>query len=171
MDITEVELEAIHQTLHRLEQRWVFPLPDSNLFYAYSALPVAEFLPTVQEVSALTEGRRFMDIGCGIGTKLALMHVMGWRVAGLDRHGPYIESARELVPEADVIHADLREIDRFDADLVYMYRPGVSDELEEELERHVVERMTVGSLFFLPDRELDAIDGMTKISRWLWEKR
>lgn len=170
MDITEVELEAIHQTFFRLETRWVGSLPDASVYFGYDALPIAEFLPSIQEAMRLTSGRRFIDIGCGIGTKLALMHCLGWQVAGLDRHLPYIETARELVPEADLIHADLREIDRFDADLVYMYRPGVSEELEAELERHVTERMQPANMLFLPDRDLDAIDGMVKLSRWLWAK-
>lgn len=144
--------EAVHQTLHRLEKRWLPPIPDAHVFFAYDPLPIREFFPQIEVATAATTGRRFLDVGCGIGTKLALMHVLGWQVAGIDRHEPYIAVARELVPEATLTQADLRDVDCFDADLVYMYRPGVSEQMASALERHVIERMRPGSLLFLPTR-------------------
>lgn len=161
--------EAVHQTLHRLERRWLPPFPpDADVFYAYDPLPVAEFFPTVEVASALTSGRRFLDVGCGIGTKLALMHVLEWEVAGIDRHLPYLEIARDLVPEATLTHADLRDVESFDADLVFMYRPGVSDETAVALELHVAQRVSAGTLLFLPTRTLP--EGVTaeRLDSHLW---
>ncbi len=122
------------------------------MFFAYDPLPVAIFLPGIRAASAMTAGRRFLDVGCGIGTKLALMAGLGWEVAGIDRHPPYIESALDLCPEAELTVADLRDTETFDADLVYMYRPGVSDETASALEAHVEARVRPGTVLFFPTR-------------------
>lgn len=48
--------------------------------------------------------------------------------------------------------ADIFDVDRFDADLVYMYRPARSDYLEERLEAHVLEHAEPGTVMFWPLR-------------------
>lgn len=151
------ELEALHQTLHRLERRWVLPIPNADIWFAYDPLPLALFLPGIRVAAALTSGPRFLDIGCGIGTKLALMHVLGWQTAGIDRCEHYAAAARELVPEAEVRTVNAFDIDCFDADLVYMYRPAVSDELESKLEEHVLERVAPGTVCFFPLRHVPEV--------------
>lgn len=164
--------EAVHQTLFRLEQRWLPPYPpEADVFFAYDPLPVADFFPTIEVASSATSGRRFLDVGCGIGTKLALMHVLGWQVAGIDRHLPYLEVAHDLVPEATLTHADLRDVEMFDADLVYMYRPGVTEDTAAALERHVAQRVVPGTLLFLPTRRLPAGIDAESLGAHLWQVR
>lgn len=147
------ELQAIHETMHRLEQRWnLLPIPDLDGFHPYDPLPPAEFLPLLREASALTAGRRLLDLGCGIGRNLSIAFSLGWQVAGVDRHRPYVEAARELLPEAEIVEADIRALDRFDADVVYMYRPAVADEAEDALEAHVTAGLEAGTVLLLPTR-------------------
>lgn len=151
--LTGPEREAIHGTLHRLEQRWNrLPIPDDPLWHAYDPLPFWDFLAGVQQASELTEGRTFLDVGCGIGTKLSMMHALGWAVAGVDHHLPYVEAARELVPEATVEHGSILEQAAFEADLVYMYRPARPLDLEIEVERYVLDRVRPGTVCFFPLR-------------------
>jgi SAM-dependent methyltransferase len=151
--VTDVELEAIHQTFHRLEQRWnVLPIPDNSVWHAYDPLPTTLFLSGLARAAELTEGRRFLDVGCGIGRNLALAHCLGWQVAGIERHEPYLDAAAELLPEATLVHADALSVEVFDADCVYLYRPARGDELAEILERHVLARLPVGTVCFFPLR-------------------
>ncbi len=130
------------------------PLPDASVFFGYDPLPVALFLDGLLSAETYVAGRRFLDVGCGIGTKLVLMSAYGWNVAGIDRYEPYLEVAAELCPEADLRLADLRDVESFDADLVYMYRPGVSEQHAREFETHVIERLTSGTVLFLPTRDI-----------------
>ena len=149
----ESEREALHSAMHRLEQRWLpRRVPRNDVWHAWDPLPFWEFLAGVREAAGLTAGRRFLDIGCGIGTKLAVMHALGWTVAGVEKRKRYVNAAAELVPEAVIVHADVLDVDRFDADLVYMYRPAVADELESRVEAHVLGRVTPGSVLFWPYR-------------------
>ena len=139
--------------MHRLEQRWnVLPIPDADVWHAYDPLPPALFLPGLRQAAELTQGRRFLDVGCGIGRNMALAWSLGWQVAGIERHGPYAEAARELLPEADVYCEDAFDVDSFDADLVYMYRPARADAAEEWLEAHVLACLRPGTVCFFPTR-------------------
>ena len=138
------------------------------MWFGYDPLPVAIFLPGIAAAEAHTTGRRFLDVGCGIGTKMALMHALGWDVSGIDRHRTYLDAAAELVPEATLACADLFDAEAFDADLVYMYRPAVTEQLAERTERHVIERMPSGALLFLPTRTPPV--PLTQVAAEVWVK-
>lgn len=166
MEISPQELQAIYETFSRLEARWVDGVPDNSVWHAWSPLPPHEFLPPVREASRLTEGRRFLDLGCGIGTKLAYMHALGWSVAGVEHHRPYFKCAEEMVPEADLTCGRIQDQESFDADLIYMYRPAVSLPDEEAIERYVFDRASKGALVFLPARPDSKRPG--RVSNDLW---
>jgi SAM-dependent methyltransferase len=152
--VTEVQIwETVYQTISRLEQRWIPPsIPDHSRYFAYDPLPPALFFPGLKAAAEVANGTRFLDVGCGIGTKLAMAHYLGFEVAGIDRHEPYIEMARELVPEAELVVADLEDVKKFDADIIYMYRPGKSERMATRLEKHVVAHAKKGAVVFLPTR-------------------
>ncbi len=147
------EAEAIHATLHRLEQRWnVVPIPDNRVWHAWDPLPFWDFFRGVRRAAELTDRRRFLDLGCGIGTKLAIMDGLGWQVSGIDHHEPYVEAARELVPEAEIRLSNILDCEQLDADLVYMYRPAREENLEVAVEQHVLSVVAPGSVMFWPLR-------------------
>jgi SAM-dependent methyltransferase len=153
VELAGEECEALHGLIHRLERRWnLLPIPDRRFHHAYDPLPFWHFLAGVQAAARLVRGRRFLDVGCGIGSKLALMHHLGWTAAGIDRHRPYIDAAAELVPEASLAHGDAFDIPHFDTDLVYMYRPMISDEQEDALETHILAHVDPGTVMFWPLR-------------------
>lgn len=153
MDVSDEALEALYQATYRLERAWMPPTPDASKFHAYDPLPWAIFLPLIEQgIEAAPPSRRFLDVGCGIGTKLLFMHYLGWQVAGIERHPPYAHAARLLVPEAEVTPLDAFDVESFDADIVYAYRPCIADDLQERLEDHIIRRMPPGSVLLLPAR-------------------
>lgn len=145
MELHNIELEAIHQTMWRLELRWKPETPDAHMHHAYERLPPIDFFPLIRRAGD-PNGRTLMDIGCGIGTNLLMAFVMGWNVVGVDRHLPYLEVARALVPEARLIHSDAFDLTSFDADVIYVYRPMVSGDDQRRLESHIASRMRPGSI-------------------------
>jgi SAM-dependent methyltransferase len=160
--LTDGESEAIHSTLFRLETRWHSPSVEQSPYHAWDSLPFWLFLDAIRVAAAHAPGRRFLDIGCGIGTKLALMFHLGYEVAGIDRRQDYIGAAHELVPEATLTCVDAFDVERFDADIVYMYRPAKSDELEDALEAHVCSRLRHDTVLVLPTRTIG--HGLFKIT-------
>src|SRR5215469_9718932 len=62
---------AIYETFSRLETRWLVNTrldldPD---FYDYNAWPMADFMASVEMVGQFVPQGRFLDVGCGTGTR------------------------------------------------------------------------------------------------------
>ncbi len=170
---TGVEREAVHTVMHRLETRWLPDQPpDTTVYHAWHPLPYWLFLDGIRPAIEATEGKRFLDVGCGLGTKLAIMHQLGYEVHGIERHEPYVTAAKELLNEqaANITHADAFDIPNFDADIVYMYRPGKTDEIEETLERHVADHVAAGTVLYFPERaNSPACAGFEQITPDVWK--
>lgn len=145
------EREAIHGIIHRLETRW-HDLAPNDEWHAYDRLPFWHFLRGLREAEWLTGGRRFVDLGCGIGTNLAIAHHLGWDCTGVEFRPEYAEGARSLLPEARIETTDIRNLDSLPFDLVFMYRPAKADELEDMLEEHVASLLQPGTVCFWPLR-------------------
>ena len=67
----------------------------------------------------LPAGAKVLDLGCGTGEPVA-KHIVarGFRLTGVDESEQMLKFARQTVPEAELIHADMVTVelnDRFDA--------------------------------------------------------
>lgn len=143
---------AVDQTVQRLEGLLAPRFPDEQRFDLVS-LPLPEFCQAVDELGP-AGGRRFLDVGCGIGTKLAVAYFLGWGdLTGIELRADYAATASFVCPEAEVIVADAMEWDGFDAfDVVYMYRPFVDDADQAALEARIVAQARPGTTLVWPQR-------------------
>jgi SAM-dependent methyltransferase len=53
---------------------------------------------------------RAIELGCGVGQMLLLLHDLGWEVTGVDISPIAIEEARKLIPRGNFHVADLSEV-------------------------------------------------------------
>ncbi len=102
------------------------PVPLTDTRAVTSALAVVQMEPqmgplyeaALDEV-AIRPGTRLLDVGCGAGRLLELAARRGAEVSGIDASGPYVDIARDRVPEADLAVGDLGSLpfedDSFDA--------------------------------------------------------
>jgi 2-polyprenyl-3-methyl-5-hydroxy-6-metoxy-1,4-benzoquinol methylase len=149
------EFDAIEGVLRRLEEPWLPVSPDESVHYSYVPLGLAEFLSGLEVCAANSEGRRFLDLGCGIGRSMLIAHLMGWRVTGIEHYSPYAAVARQLVPEATILECEAEEFDGYgEFDVVYSFRLCVDDDDQNALERMIVSRMRPGAVVFLGHRVL-----------------
>lgn len=151
MEFSDAEQEAIHGAIHRLEQRWTTVSTDP-LWHVYDRLPFWEFIAGMRQAAQLTDGRRFVDLGCGIGTNVAIAYHLGWQVSGVEKRPEYVAAASDLVPEGHFVESELLELEEVEADVIYMYRPARSDELEDALESHIADLLEPGTVCFWPYR-------------------
>lgn len=145
------QVQMMDAALLRLE-RQVAPAPiyGDEEFYGYEPLPARVFLDGLVELGDPAE-RSFLDLGCGIGTKLALAYELGWRnLYGIEVDVSYAQAARRLVPEAQIQVADARTADLSVYDVVYMFQLARDAQMRAGLERSVIERMKSGAVAFFP---------------------
>lgn len=138
-------LTALHQVLCRLEERLAGPPVDSDEFFGYRPLPLAEFLAGMKAVGEPCG--RFLDLGCGVGTKLLIAHYLGWsELVGVEHDPALVELAGELVSEAEIVEADAFEFDCSGFNVVYTYRICQSLDRQDALGLHIAATADPGTV-------------------------
>lgn len=164
---------AVANVMSRLERAW-FPNEVTNLdeSWDYQAWPVDEFLYGLELAATLTEGRKFVDVGSGIGTKLALASEMGWEPHGIEFRPQYAAMTSYICPEARVAQIDARVVQTYgNFDLIYAYLPLRSPRMRG-LESTISLQAKPSAVLFFP--EIDDLDqlGWKRVERtWLWVRR
>jgi SAM-dependent methyltransferase len=104
---------------------------------------LAGFITYMSDAVTEATGPKFLDVGCGPGTKLVVAEALfGLEVAGLEITGPYVSMARAR--GLRVAQADARTWPWYGApDIVFINRP-VAD--QEPFERYVMEQMKPGGV-------------------------
>lgn len=123
--LTPRSVRALSDVLDRIERAW-YPneLVDISMSWDYQAWPVDQFMAGLQVCETLTSGRKFVDVGSGIGTKLALAAAMGWEASGVEFRPQYAAMTSYICPEARVYDIDARGFSGYDQyDVIYAYLP------------------------------------------------
>lgn len=117
----------------------------------------ADFIGIVWECMAELTGDKFLDVGCGPGTKMSIAQTL----FGLDAYG--IEINPEMAAVAGKLFGDkVAPGDAMDysvvyseADLIWLYRPFRDPTLEYKLEQKIIDTMKPGAILAGASWELD----------------
>lgn len=143
-------------------------------FYRYIPLPSEVFLAELGRIAEVTSGRRFLEVGSGLGSKLVLGRLLGFDVRGVEIQPRYIEFSRQLI-DCPVWEGDafaFPDYRRFD--VVYTYRPFVNLEREQLLEMKIARDLKMGTVLWLPfSGKYGHIErlGMHRLWPGVWVKR
>jgi methyltransferase family protein len=168
--------------LDRVDDQWLNSragLPDYGV--AYQPYPERHFLPLLFAAIRYATGPKFLDVGCGPGTKMRLAEAFGFDAYGIDYAQAHVEAANRGRAEPHAWQADARSWDRYrDFDLLLLNRPMEGPE-QEDLELHVMTGMRPGGVLMTvngmidPGRRLgwavvDAEDPMPEVIHGVWQK-
>lgn len=138
---------ALGQVLRRFEEQRVGPGVDRDGCFGHHPLPLPEFLRGLEVIGDLRG--RWLSLGCGYGTKLALLHYLGWpELVGVERDPVLAHCAEQLVPEALIHQCDAFTFDCSGFDVVYTYRLYQDLDRQEALGRHIAATAEPGALVF-----------------------
>jgi SAM-dependent methyltransferase len=137
--IDELELSAVPK-----------PTPPEDVWYAWQPLPLLDFFRGLSIVAKVApDAKTFLDVGSGIGTKLALARLSGYVATGVEHHEPYASASRRLFPGEEVIVAEAEGFDGYSRyDVVYSYRICVNPDHQSRLNRVIADQLRPGALFF-----------------------
>lgn len=136
--------------------RWVQDTEHKHLMHGDRRDPVflpfipyqpADFLAVMLDCVAEASGSRFLDIGAGPGTKMALAA----ELFGLEAHGIEIDKDMALTASSVgqvVVRDALGVSDAYvrEFDIVWMYRPFRDPHFEHQLEQQVMDAMNPGAI-------------------------
>jgi ubiquinone/menaquinone biosynthesis C-methylase UbiE len=76
----------------------------------FTLIELVELHAAVIEDLGVAPGTRLLDVGCGAGLFMQLAARRGAKVTGIDAAAPFIEIARERVPEAELAVGEMEEL-------------------------------------------------------------
>jgi len=119
--------------------------------FRYVPLRIDQFIEQLNIVSGfkdLPNEPKFVDVGCGIGQKLA---ILGWiyyryKIYGIEYSKEYAKIAKALVPKTtQIIIADAITQNYKIFDIIYFYCPCSDPEKEEALEKQIYKTAKPGA--------------------------
>jgi trans-aconitate methyltransferase len=143
------QIRSMISTTVALDHEWMTRpagRDEPTLYLPWMPFSWPDFVALVAEALPETTGDRFLDIGCGIGTKMMLAEeIFGLNVQGVERVPEYVKEARQhglVVAEADVLGWDGYN----EFDLVFFNRPFYDQARQRELEQRVWANMKSGAV-------------------------
>ena len=166
------ELAALHELIIRLEAHIAPPGAGNDAWYDWLSLPLTTYFQGMRAVRAYCgPGRhRYLEVGSGIGTKLALAHALGYHATGIEHHAAYVDVSRRLVPHCPVIEGDATHQHGAysSADIIYNYSIAIDPQRHQQVNEHIVANMRSGALYFTARRPFP--DHLTPIADNVWTK-
>lgn len=166
------------QKASELDQQWMRNPAgrDSAACTPWMPFPMFDFIALVAEALPGAPGERFLEAGCGIGTRMLLAQVIfGLDVAGFDRVPEYVHEAQKLGLAARC--EDAAGYDGYgDADIVWFNRPFRDRVPQADLEQKVWNEMKPGAVVICANLEGRppqdwwlVLDDM-EVRRGIWQK-
>jgi SAM-dependent methyltransferase len=92
---------------------------------------------------------RFLEVGCGLGTKCEIARLHGMQATGIDLKQEYVQLARTIFPDCTFARANALDFDYSEQDLVYSHVPFFDDSLLFQLELRILSQLPVGRVLFV----------------------
>lgn len=128
-----------------------------GIFWQYKPYPLSRLGQVLTQVRKEILFETFLEIGCGVGTKLVLVQrLFNIPTVGFDRKTAYIDSANALIQaqncafDVKAFVADALEWDHYvHFDCVFLNRVIADWDTEVSLERHVAAELKPGAVLIL----------------------
>ena len=152
-----LNLRDIMRTAVRMDDEWRQKVTQSDTeqprFLPWMPFPIPAFISLLAEAYPELEGDRFLEVGCGPGSKMLIAEEMFLLdVRGFDRVPAYIDAAREAGLKAEV--ADALTYEHYgEFDVIWLNRPFRDQLPEYQTETKVWEDMRPGAVVMCANLE------------------
>ncbi len=159
MDTLAYSFRRIETALGKLADVAAHKKSHETGIYDFIPLCPSVFLSDIDFAKSLFDSDvriKFLDVGCGIGTKLVLASgPFNYNVDGIEINKKYVDFynnkfSKFLFPFENapkIFHADGRTFERYNEyDVIYFYCPMCKYELQRELEKQIVARAKKGAI-------------------------
>src|SRR5215813_10070328 len=145
---SSASIRDLLSTVRELDRSWQKKVPEASSpeYTPWMPSDVAQYLVLLIEALAEAPGDKFLEVGCGPGTKMMLAErLFGLDVSGFDRVPEYVKAAVEQ--NLNAFECDAMEYGGYgEFDVVFFNRPFRDAGLEQQLERTVWRRMRRGAV-------------------------
>lgn len=143
-----VKLSVFSVAIHNMECSRLPPEPDVGDQYSWVPFPCNNFVDLLIDAFFVTgqdRSKTFLEIGCGIGTKVMLADVL-FDASGFDIEEEYLDTARKIGCKK-VFAADAMDFEGYgDYDVLYYYAPFKEEVLQKRFENRLYAQMKPGQV-------------------------
>jgi len=149
---TESSIGRELRQLAMIEHSWLMrsKVPSTSHVLGWMPFQLADFAGMMVDVAQEAKGNRFLDVGCGPGTKVAMARLLfGFDSSGIEIDTQMALEAAFLLTEGEVYNGDaLYWDDGFygQFDVLWLYRPFRAADLQERLEKRIRSEMKSGAI-------------------------
>lgn len=155
MSERSAQVARVLKSTTELERVWLKKVPeaDDERHIPWVPFPIPEFITLCAAAVTEAEGDNFLEIGCGIGTKMLLAStIFGLEAFGFDRNPAYVEQAQRL--GLRVSEADARTWKGYgDYDILWFNRPYRDPAEQAALEARVWAEVRPGAVVMCANLE------------------
>ena len=172
LSYVSTKLSVFNVAFHNLESAF---LKDSGKEEEYDFIPFqcGSFVDMLIEASLyfkMDRSKKFLDVGCGPGTKVILANVL-FDAHGIELRRSAVETANNYFCLKNVFQGDALKCEKYgEYDLLYFYRPLKSPSLQLALEEVIFEQMKPGALIAPMHTEMDWDSKTKRLSQYLYLK-
>ncbi|MDA0658802.1 MAG: methyltransferase domain-containing protein [Planctomycetota bacterium] len=129
---------------HEGETQYGYPyVRSSHRLFEEAALVCSNLIPKpVHDI-------RFLEVGCGLGTKCEIARQHGMHATGFDLKSEYVTLARQIFLDCTFLEANALEFDYGEFDLVYYHVPFFDDRLLFQLELRIFSHLPIGGVLLV----------------------
>lgn len=169
------QFSAAFNTIERASQQR--GLCQSDKSYGWIPFPAdcfVEILTDAFRALGNETGKSFLDVGCGIGTKVLLAATM-FDAHGIEISEEHLELSHRLgCPTNRTFKADALDYNGYHRfDFIYFYRPIRDEEIQTCLEEHIRKSMKVGAVIapMLSVQDWEAFPEFKRKGPYLYQKK
>lgn len=116
--------------------------------HEWSPTPLPDFLEAMVGAEAHATGRRWLEVGSGIGRNLKLAQLLGWKPTGIEIRPEYIDQSRRYAPGVPVVECDALGFDHYgEFDAIFKFQPFKGADLESALDRVIASQIASSAVF------------------------
>lgn len=178
------QLRSLITDVARLDREWMRKSAghDDPRSTSWMPFPLFDFIALVAEALPEAQGDAFLEVGCGIGTRMLVANrVYGLDCHGIDRVPEYVAQAREMLPAGEPgVTAEVADALGWDGygkyDLLWFNRPFNDAALQYQLEAQVWKDMKPGAVVITanllgrPPGNWWLVLDDSGVNRWIWQK-
>ena len=160
MNNSEYVLQRINNYFQRLsEEKHSMLLENVGSEYVSTSIElITKLLNVIKDKEKDFTGKRFLDIGSGIGNMCGVANNMGLKAEGIELNPVLHDIAKAVYSEIQFHNIDIRDFNNYsDYDIIFYYCPFVTIELQKELKQKIEDQAKIGAYIAMHSFDFEAI--------------
>jgi SAM-dependent methyltransferase len=134
-------------------------LGDNSYQYCQTPLDFfCEALNIIEKKEGNLNNKKFLDVGCGLGSLCEIARIKGLVVEGIEINPVLIKIAKQIFPDIKIYEMNIIDFNRYhEYDIIYYWLPFRDEKLKWEFREKIENEMRIGAYLVIFEEESQEI--------------